>query len=66
MVYRSTPLGELGISIEQLDRERLAADEELSANYMNEQIEQRVKRHKEQYLWAYRRFSNRVYESLAR
>ena len=50
--------------IEPLDRERLAADEIESARYMNDQIEQRVRRHKEQYLWAYRRFSNQVYESV--
>ena len=62
MVYRSNPPGELGIRIEQLDRDRLAGDEEASARYMNQQIEQRVRDHKEQYLWAYRRFSNRVYE----
>jgi KDO2-lipid IV(A) lauroyltransferase len=65
MVYRTTPLGELGISIEPLDRERLAGDEVESANYMNDQIEQRVRRHKEQYLWAYRRFSNQAYESVS-
>ena len=63
LVYRSTPTGELGLSIEPLERERLAADEVESARYMNDQIEQRVRRHKEQYLWAYRRFSNQVYES---
>ena len=65
-VYRSTPPGEFGIRIEQLDRDRLAGNEEESARYMNEQIEQRVRRHRDQYLWAYRRFSNREYESAAR
>lgn len=64
LVYRSTPVGELGLSIEPLERERLATDEIESARYMNDQIEQRVRRHKEQYLWAYRRFSNQVYESV--
>lgn len=64
VVYRTNPPGELGLRIEQLERERLAADEVESAAYMNEQIEQRVRRYKEQYLWCYRRFSNRVYESV--
>ena len=64
VVYRIIPPGELGLRIEPLERERLAADETDSAAYMNEQIEQRVRRYKEQYLWAYRRFSNQVYESV--
>jgi len=64
VVYRIIPKGELGLRIEPLERERLAADEVDSAAYMNEQIEQRVRRYKEQYLWCYRRFSNQVYESV--
>jgi len=64
VVYRLVPQGELGLRIEPLERERLAAAEADSAAYMNDQIELRVRRYQEQYLWAYRRFSNRVYESL--
>jgi KDO2-lipid IV(A) lauroyltransferase len=64
VVYRTTPLGGLGIRIEPLDRDKLAGEEVQSASYMNDQVEQQVRRHKEQYLWAYRRFSNRVYESV--
>lgn len=64
VVYRIISSGKLGLRIEPLDRERLAADETDSAAYMNEQIEQRVRRHREQYLWDYRRFSNQVYRSI--
>jgi len=64
MVYRIIPPGEFGLRIEPLERERLAGEGADSAAYMNEQIEQRVRRHKEQYLWAYRRFSNQVFESV--
>jgi KDO2-lipid IV(A) lauroyltransferase len=63
MVYRSSPPGNFGICIEPLDHDRLAAEPEASALYMNEQIEQRVRRFPEQYNWGYRRFSNQVYDS---
>jgi KDO2-lipid IV(A) lauroyltransferase len=63
VVYRSSPPGNFGVCIEPLDNARLAAEPEQSARYMNEQIEQRVRRFPEQYNWGYRRFSNQVYES---
>ena len=63
VAYRSQPAGEFRLSIEQLEHARLAADDAASADYMNEQIEQRVRRQPEQYQWGYRRFSNHAYES---
>ena len=63
VVYRSSPPGEFSLHIESLDRERLAGDAEDSARYMNEAIEQRVRRRPEQYQWGYRRFSNFVYDN---
>jgi KDO2-lipid IV(A) lauroyltransferase len=64
VVYRTSPVGNFGLCIEELDRERLAGEEQESARYMNEQIEQRVRRFPEQFNWGYRRFSNQVYESV--
>jgi len=64
VVYRTSPVGNFGLSIEALDRDRLAGDKQESARYMNEQIEQRVRRFPGQYNWGYRRFSNSVYESI--
>jgi KDO2-lipid IV(A) lauroyltransferase len=63
VVYRTSPVGDFGLCLEPLERARLAGDDQQSALYMNEQIEQRVRRFPEQYNWAYRRFSNQVYES---
>jgi KDO2-lipid IV(A) lauroyltransferase len=60
-IYRSSPPGEFGLTIQPLDRERLARDETESAQYMNDKIEEMVRRFPEQYQWAYRRFSNRAY-----
>jgi KDO2-lipid IV(A) lauroyltransferase len=66
IVYRTAPLGNFGLCLESLDRTRLAGDRQESARYMNEQIEQWVRRFPEQYNWGYRRFSNHVYESANR
>jgi KDO2-lipid IV(A) lauroyltransferase len=60
-VHRSASPGEFGLQIRSLDHRRLAEDETLSAQYMNEQIEQLVRQHLEQYQWAYRRFTNQAY-----
>ena len=63
VVYRLPERGELGLSIEPLEREQLAGEEVASAAYMNAEIEKRVRRHREQYLWAYQRFSKPVYQA---
>ena len=63
-VYRIPERAELGLRIEPLEREKLAGEEVASARYMNDAIEQCVRRYKEQYLWAYRRFSSDVYEAI--
>lgn len=60
-IYRSSPPGEFGLTIQPLDRERLARDETESAQYMNDKIEEMIKRFPEQYQWGYRRFSNKAY-----
>ena len=60
-IYRSSPPGEFGLTIQPLDRERLAREETESAQYMNDKIEQLVRQFPEQYQWAYRRFSNKAY-----
>jgi lauroyl/myristoyl acyltransferase len=58
---RSSPPGEFSLIIRALDRERLTGDEIASAQYMNDEIEQLVRKFPEQYQWSYRRFSNRAY-----
>jgi KDO2-lipid IV(A) lauroyltransferase len=61
-IYRSSPPGEFSLTIQLLDRERLAKDEIASAQYMNDKIEQIIRQSPEQYQWAYRRFSSKAYE----
>ena len=63
-MYRSTPVGEFGLRIEPLDRERLSGDAIDSAAYMNGAIERLVRQYPEQYQWGYRRFSSTAYKSL--
>jgi len=63
-VNRSDPPGEFGLRIERLEHSRLAADETESAQYMNDQIEQRCRLHLEQYQWGYRRFTTSAYETV--
>lgn len=60
-IYRSSPPGEFSLTIQPLDRERLANDETTSAQYMNDKIEQLVRQSPDQYQWGYRRFSNKAY-----
>ncbi|MCP4765194.1 MAG: hypothetical protein GY875_02875 [Gammaproteobacteria bacterium] len=63
-VIRSSPAGEFNLSIQPLEHARLGGEKIESAQYMNDQIEQLARRFPEQYQWSYRRFSNRVYESV--
>ena len=63
-VCRSSPVGEFKLSIRPLDAALLAGEEVVSAQYMNDQIEAMVRENLAQYLWGYRRFSNRSYASL--
>lgn len=63
-VIRSSPAGEFSLSIQPLDHARLGGDKLESAQYMNDEIEQLARRYPGQYQWSYRRFSNRVYESV--
>jgi KDO2-lipid IV(A) lauroyltransferase len=63
-VIRSSPAGKFSLSIQPLEHARLGGDKGESAQYMNDQIEQLARRFPGQYLWSYRRFSNRVYESV--
>jgi len=58
---RSSPPGEFSLIIRSLDRERLTGDEIASAQYMNDEIEQLVRKFPQQYHWSYRRFSNKAY-----
>ncbi len=59
-IYRSSPPGEFSLTIQPLDRERLANDAITSAQYMNDKIEQLIRQSPEQYQWGYRRFSNKA------
>ena len=63
-INRSNPPGEFGLRIERLEHSRLAAEETDSAQYMNDQIEQRCRFHPEQYQWGYRRFTSTAYEAV--
>lgn len=62
-VVRSSPLGEFALRIDPLDHAQLAGDEAASAQYMNDQIEERVHQHVEQYQWGYARFAASVYRA---
>ncbi|MCH8106104.1 MAG: hypothetical protein IIC58_11460 [Proteobacteria bacterium] len=64
VMYRRQPCGSFGLSIEPLDHHKLAAGEDESAQYLNDQIESLVNLHLEQYQWAYKRFANSEYQSL--
>ena len=62
-VYRSSPPGEFGLRILPLQHARLASEENASAAYLNQQIEQLAREYVDQYQWGYRRFDDEVYAS---
>ncbi len=64
VMYRRQSDNTFGLSIEPLARDRLAASEHESAQYLNDEIEKMVKAHVEQYQWGYERFAHSEYESL--
>ncbi|MFV2031595.1 MAG: lysophospholipid acyltransferase family protein [Gammaproteobacteria bacterium] len=64
VMYRQHAIGTFGLSIEPLAHDRLAADEQESAQYLNDEIEKRVKLHLAQYQWGYKRFERSEYLSL--
>ncbi len=63
-VVRRAKLGEFALRIDPLDHAQLAGDEAASAQYMNDQIEERVRQHVEQYQWGYARFAVSAYASV--
>ncbi len=65
-VLRSSPVGEFRLIIRPLEHQRLALEETVSAQYMNDQIELLARQFIEQYQWGYRRFSNQAYTPVTR
>lgn len=63
-MYRVDPAGGFGLRIEPLKHEHLVADESGSAQYMNDEIERRVRLYPEQYQWGYHRFKSTVFQSM--
>jgi len=63
-MYRQDTAAAFNLCIGTLDHDRLAASAIDSAQYLNDQIELRVRSHPDQYQWAYERFTRTEYESL--
>jgi KDO2-lipid IV(A) lauroyltransferase len=63
-MYRLEDSVTFNLCIEPLDYKKLAASELNSAQYLNDQIEIRVRSHLGQYQWSYERFTRAEYDSL--
>ena len=63
-MYRQEASATFSLCIESLDRNLLAASEIESVQYLNDQIELRVRSHIDQYIWNYKRFTRAEYDSL--
>ena len=63
-MYRHETSTTFSLSIESLDHNALAASERDSAQYLNDQIELRVRSHLDQYQWGYERFTRAEYDTL--
>ena len=62
-MQRSSPPGNFSLRIQPLDHTSLAADEVVSAQYLNDHIERLARSSLEQYQWGYRRFSENAYKA---
>jgi len=63
-MYRQDTSGTFSLCIESLDHNALAASEVDSAQYLNDQIEIKVRSHPDQYQWGYKRFTRAEYDTL--
>lgn len=63
-MYRHETSATFSLCIESLDHSLLAASEIESVQYLNDQIELRVRSHLDQYIWSYKRFTRAEYDSL--
>jgi len=63
-MYRQETSATFSLCIESLDHNKLAASEGDSAQYLNDQIEIRVRSHLDQYQWSYERFTRAEYDGL--
>ena len=63
-MYRLEASTTFNLCIESLDHDQLAASELDSAQYLNDQIELRVRSHLDQYQWGYERFTRAEYDNL--
>lgn len=64
VVFRERDRCEFSITIEALDHEKLASEPQLSLDYMNQEIENLIKRRPEQYQWGYSRYELSEYRLL--
>lgn len=62
--FRDRKSARFVIDIEALDRSKLASDQQSSLDYMNNTIENLIKKKPEQYQWGYSRFRRSVYRGL--
>jgi len=63
-MYRQDASATFSLCIESLDHNALAASETDSAQYLNDQIEIKVRSHLDQYQWGYERFTRAEYDTL--
>ncbi len=63
-MYRLKASTTFSLCIESLEHNQLAAAELESAQYLNDQIEIRVRSHLDQYQWGYERFTRAEYDTL--
>jgi len=64
VMYRSEVATTFSLHIESLDHNQLATSDLDSAKYLNNQIELRVRSHREQYQWGYERFTRAEYDTV--
>lgn len=63
-ITRNLDKADYTVTIKQLQRDNFIADDQHSANYLNQSIENFVTMNISQYQWAYRRFSGKDYAKL--
>ena len=63
-IFRDRASASFELTLLELDRDKIAADQQSSLDYLNSEIETLIKQRPEQYQWGYSRFQRSTYRAL--
>jgi len=63
-IFRDRSNAEFELTLLELDRDKIAADQQSGLDYLNGEIEALIRRAPEQYQWGYSRFKPSTYRAI--